>query len=93
MWEFGCTIYEVLHLKPMFSGSFLNLMTTIANVDLSKFDAECPDGFKEAIMQCFEARPGNRPEAYEFIETVESVKLEMNRSSTYRYVAFEIKII
>ena len=87
MWAFGCTCYEVLHLKPMFSGSFFTLMSSIANGELSDFEADCPEDFKEAIMQCFEASPEDRPEALEFIETVENVKFEMQRSLTsHRYV-------
>ena len=84
MWAFGCTFYEVLHLEPMFSGSFLTLINRIANGELSEFEADCPEDFKEVIMQCFEARPDNRPDAVEFIEVVENVKFEMER-----YVEFQ----
>ena len=65
----------------MVSGSFLTLMMRIANGELSKFYADCPEGFKLAIMQCFEMKPDNRPDALEFIEVVESVKFELQRSS------------
>ena len=89
MWAFGCTFFEVLHIKPMFSGSQFILINRIANVELSKFEVDCPEDFKEAIMQCFDARPDNRPDALEFMEIVEKVKFEMQRSSTtQRYVDY-----
>ena len=88
MWAFGCTFYEVLHIKPMFSGSFVTLMNRIANVELSKFEAICPEGFKTAILQCFEARPADRPDALEFIETVDLVKFNIERSTPHRYIEY-----
>ena len=81
MWAFGCTFYEVLHIKPMFSGPYLRLMTKIASGQLSPFEAECPAEFKDAILQCFEANPTNRPDPLSFIQTVETVKFELEKSS------------
>ena len=87
MWAFGCTFYEVAHIKPMFSGAYFPLMRKIVNNELSKFEADYPEDFKKAIMQCFKANPVDRPDALEFIETVESVKFNMQRSATsHRYV-------
>ena len=81
MWAFGCTFYEVLHIKPMFDGPFFDLMMKIASVQLSPFDADCPADLKEAILQCFEANPTNRPDPLSFIQTVETVKFELEKSS------------
>ena len=80
MWAFGCTFYEVLHIKPMFSGSQFIVINRIANADVSEFEVDCPENFRKAIMQCFEARPANRPDALEFIETVEGVKFQIELS-------------
>ena len=82
VWAFGCTFYEVLHVKPMFSGPFLTVINKIASVKLSPFEADCPADFEKAIMQCFEAKPENRPDPLSFIEIVEKVKFEMLQSST-----------
>ena len=85
MWAFGCTTYETLHIKPMFSGSVFQLINKIGNVELSAFVAECPVEFKRAIMQCFEVNPDNRPDALEFLEVVEALKFSMQRSSQQRF--------
>ena len=82
MWAFGCTFYEVLHIKPMFTGPFLKVMMKIASGQLSPFEAECPADFKKAILQCFEAKPTNRPDPLTFIEMVEKVKYEMQQLAT-----------
>ena len=75
----------------MFTGSFLTLINRIANCELAKFEADCPQEFKEAIMQCFEPKADNRPDAAEFIEIAKKVKFELQRSSTsHRYVDFEM---
>ena len=77
----------------MFSGSFLTLINRIANGELSEFEADCPEDLKKAIMQCFEASPDNRPDALEFIEAVENVKFEIQRSLTSnRFVYYVIAI-
>ena len=68
----------------MFTGSFLTLINRIANCELAKFEADCPQEFKTAITQCFEPKADNRPDAHEFIEAVENVKFELQRSSTSR---------
>ena len=81
MWAFGCTFYEVLHIKPMFTGTMFQLINKIGNVELQSFEAECPKEFKDIIMQCFEAKPGNRPSALELIETVENVRFNLQRMS------------
>ena len=86
MWAFGCTFYEVLHIRPMFSGSLMILFNKIGNIQLSPFEVECPEDFKKAILQCFEARPDNRPNALEFMEVVERVKFEMQQSTSQRYI-------
>ena len=89
MWAFGCTCYEVLNLKPMFSGSQFILTNRIANVQLSPFEVECPDAFREAILQCLEAKPSDRPDALQFLEAVEKVKFLLQRSLTLqRYVEY-----
>ena len=82
MWAFGCTFYEVMHLKPMFSGQFLTLVNDIADIRLSEFEANCPENFKNSIMQCFDARPDNRPDALQFMEAAEGVKFKLQQSST-----------
>ena len=82
MWAFGCTFYEVLHIKPMFSGSLMILFNKIGNILLSPFEVDCPEDFRNAIMKCFEPRPADRPDALEFMETVERVKYEMQQSAT-----------
>ena len=89
MWAFGCTFYEVLHIKPMFSGSLMIFMNKIGNVQLSPFEVDCPEDFKKAILQCFEARPDDRPDALQFMEAAERVKFEIQQSSTpQRYVDY-----
>ena len=89
MWSHGCTFYEVLHLRPMFTGSQFILINRIANINLSKFEVACPEDFKKAILQCFEGRPDKRPTALEFMEIVERVKFDMRQSTTQRYVDYE----
>ena len=80
MWAFGCTFYEVSHLKPMFSGSFLVVINNIANVELSPFDADFPENFKQAIMQCFEKRPDDRLNVLDFIDIVENIKYSLGKN-------------
>ena len=63
------------------------MMAKIGNVELQKFDADCPADFKKIIMQCFEANPANRPDALEILESVESVKFNVQRASTTRRFA------
>ena len=65
------------------------MMMKIASVQLSAFEADCPADFKRAILQCFEAKPTDRPDPLSFIETVETVKFEMQQSSLLqRYVYY-----
>ena len=84
MWAFGCTFYEVLHIAPMFSGrnSYL-VLKKIENHELREFTAECPKEFKDAIMQCFEFDPNNRPDAYEFMEIVENIRFNLQRAKNH----------
>ena len=93
MWAFGCTFYEVAHIKPMFSGAYFPLMRKIVNNELSKFEADCPEDFKKALMRCFEANPANRPDALEFIEAVESVKFNMQPSATSHRFVGQLSVI
>ena len=79
MWALGCTFYEVLHIKPMFSGPVFKLINLIGNGELQAFEADCPSEFKNIIMQCFEAVPENRPTALKFIETADDVRFNMQR--------------
>ena len=88
MWALGCTFYEVVHIKPMFAGPFLTLINKIASVQLLPFEADCPEDFEKAIMQCFEANPDSRPDPLSFIEMVEKVKFEMQQTSTSRYFSY-----
>ena len=60
-------------------------MQKIASGQLSSFDADCPADFKKIILQCFEAKPTDRPDPLSVIETVEKVKFEMQQSLPQRY--------
>ena len=87
IWAFGCTFYEVVHIKPMFHGSMFQLVSRISNVKLNKFEAECPEDFQKAIMQCFETDPADRPDALDLLENIETVRFHMKRkSSNKRFV-------
>ena len=77
MWAKGCTWFEILHLKSMFSGSIVDLIDDIRGIQLQKFEVECPVDFKNAIMRCFEENPANRPDALEFLEVAENVRLNL----------------
>ena len=81
VWAFGCTFYEVLHIAPMFSGpNFFIILKKIENHELRAFTAECPKEFKDAIMQCFEVDPHNRPDAFELMKTIDGIRLNLKRS-------------
>ena len=84
MWAFGCTFYEILHVAAMFSGPLLIVARKTENHELRAFTAECPKEFKNAIMQCFEVDPNSRPDAFEFMETVESIRFNLKRSKNQR---------
>ena len=81
IWAFGCTFYEVLHIKPMFPGPEYRLAKKIENLELQDFEAECPKEFKSIIMQCFEADPGNRPSALEFVEAADDIRFKLQQKS------------
>ena len=57
------------------------LIQKIGNVELQDFKADCPKEFKRIIMQCFEANPGNRPSALEFLEAADDIRFKMQRVS------------
>ena len=82
MWAYGCTFYEVLHIKPMFHGSVFQLIQKIGNIELREFEAECPADFKKVLMQCLEANPADRPDALDLLEVVDNVRLEIKQKST-----------
>ena len=85
MWAFGCTFYEVFHVSAMFSGPFLVLQTKIMKNQLRKFEADCPEEYKNAIMQCFEADPKKRPDALQFLEVVENIRQDtLQQLSVYK---------
>ena len=89
MWAFGCTFYEVIHVSAMFSGPNLFIVAKkIENHDLRPFTADCPKEFKNAIMQCFEVDPNNRPDAFEFMEAVEDIRFKMQREENQRLFCF-----
>ena len=56
------------------------VLKKIENHELRAFTAECPKEFKDAIMQCFEVEPNNRPDAFELMEAIDDIRFNLKGS-------------